>query len=131
MVIDTSALLAILFQEAEADRIARALVDADRRLISAATLLETGIVVLARHGDDGTRALDLLLAKLGVEVAAVTAQQAAIARRAYRQFGKGRGHPAGLNYGDCFAYALAEATAQPLLYKGDDFAQTNLTAHPY
>lgn len=131
MVVDTSALLVILFQEPEGERVARALVAADRRLISAATWLETGIVVLARYGDDGARDLDLLAAKLRFEVAPVTEQQAEIARRAYRQFGRGRGHPAGLNYGDCFAYALAKATGQPLLFKGDDFAHTDLAAAPY
>lgn len=131
MVIDTSALLAILFQEPEAERIAHALVTAGRRLVSAATVLETGIVVLARHGDDGVRDLDILAAKLRFEVAPVTEQQAMIARRAYRQFGKGRGHPSGLNYGDCFAYALAKASDQPLLFKGDDFVHTDLAAVPY
>lgn len=131
MVVDTSALLAILFQEPEGERVARALVAADRRLISAATWLETGIVVLARYGDDGARDLDLLAAKLRFEVAPVAEQQAEIARRAYRQFGRGRGHPAGLNYGDCFAYALAKATGQPLLFKGNDFAHTDLAAAPY
>jgi ribonuclease VapC len=131
MVIDTSALLAVLFQEPEAEQIARALVAADRRLTSAATLLETGIVVLVRHGDDGVRDLDLLAAKLQIEVAPVTEQQAIIARRAYHQFGKGRGHRAGLNFGDCFAYALAKATGQPLLFKGDDFIHTDLATVPY
>jgi ribonuclease VapC len=84
-----------------------------------------------RHGDDGARDLDLLLAKLRIEVAPVAEQQAGIARCAYRRFGKGQGHLAGLNYGDFFAYALAVATGEPLLFKGDDFSHTNVTAAPY
>lgn len=131
MVIDTSALLTILFQEAEAVRVAQALVGAHRRLISAATLLETSIVILARYGDEGVRDLDLLAAKLSWEVAPVTEHHAMIARRAYRQFGKGRGHRANLNYGDCFAYALAKATDDSLLFKGDDFIHTDVTVASY
>ena len=131
MVIDTSALLAILFLEPEAERFARAIAGAARRLISAGTLLETGIVLQARHGDEGARDLDLLVLKLGVEVAPVTARQVGLARRAYRQDGKGQGHPAGLNFGDCFAYALARDAGEPLLFKGEDFAQTDVEPAAY
>ena len=131
MVIDTSALLAILFQEPEAERFARAIANAPTRLLSAANLLETGIVVQARHGDEGSRDLDLLVLKLRVEIAPVTEQQVGIARRAYRQYGKGHGHPAGLNYGDCFAYALARDTGAPLLFKGEDFPSTDVAPAAY
>ncbi len=126
MVVDTSALLAILFQEPEAERFARAIVAAARRLVSAGTLLETGIVLQARHGDEGARDLDLLLYKLGLEVAPVTERQARLAQRAYRQYGKGQHHPAVLNFGDCFAYALARDTGDPLLFKGEAFALTDV-----
>ena len=131
MVIDTSALLAILFQEPEAERFARAIVGAARRLISAGTLLETGIVLQARHGDEGARDLDLLVLKLGMEVAPVTERQVGLARRAYRQYGKGQRHPAGLNVGDCFAYALSRDTGEPLLFKGEDFARTDVETAAY
>ena len=124
MVIDTSALLAILFLEPEAERFARAIAGAARRLISAGTLLETGIVLQARHGDEGARDLDLLVLKLGVEVAPVTERRVRLAQRAYRQYGKGQHHTAGLNFGDCVAYALARDASKPLLFKGEDFALT-------
>ena len=93
--------------------------------MSAASVLEASIVVEAASGETGGRELDLLLYKAGIEIAAVTADQAELARRAYRAYGKGR-HAAGLNYGDCFAYALAKASAEPLLYKGGDFARTDI-----
>ena len=131
MVIGTAALLAILFLEPEAERFARAIASAARRLISAGTLLETGIVLQARHGDEGARDLDLLVLKLGVEVAPVTERQVRLARRAYRQYGKGQHHPAGLNFGDCFAYALARDTGEPLLFKGEDFARTDVEPAVY
>jgi ribonuclease VapC len=128
MVIDTSALLAILLQEPEAERFARAIALAARRLLSAATLLETGIVLQARYGDEGARDLDLLVYKLGLDIAPVTERQVGIARRAYRRYGKGQHHPAGLNFGDCFAYALAQDTGEPLLFKGEDFARTDVAS---
>ncbi|MCG8692129.1 MAG: type II toxin-antitoxin system VapC family toxin, partial [Minwuiales bacterium] len=89
------------------------------------SVLEASIVVEAASGETGGRELDLLLYKAGIEIAAVTADQVELARRAYRAYGKGR-HAAGLNYGDCFAYALAKASAEPLLYKSDDFARTDI-----
>lgn len=131
MIIDTSALLAILLQEPEAERFARAIAGAARRLLSAATLLETGIVLQARYGDEGGRDLDLLVLKLGIEIAPVTERQAGIARRAYRRYGKGQRHPAGLNFGDCFAYALATDTGEPLLFKEEDFALTDVEQAAY
>lgn len=125
MVIDTSAIIAILFQEPEAAQFSAAIEGDATRLMSAASVLEASIVVEAASGETGGRELDLLLYKAGIEIAAVTADQVELARRAYRAYGKGR-HAAGLNYGDCFAYALAKASAEPLLYKGDDFARTDI-----
>ena len=130
MIIDTSALVAVLDQEPEADRIVRTLASASERTLSAANLVEAGIVMQARRGDDGARDLDLLLAKLRVDIAAVTASQADIARKAFRRYGRGR-HPANLNFGDCFAYALAKDKSAPLLFKGNDFRQTDVVAASY
>ena len=130
MIIDTSALVAILDQEPEAERIVRILASAPERTLSAANLVEVGIVMQARRGDDGARDLDLLLAKLRVDIAAVTASQADIARKAFRRYGRGR-HPANLNFGDCFAYALAKDKSAPLLFKGNDFRQTDVMVASY
>ena len=130
MIIDTSALVALLDQEPEAARIAHALASSPERTLSAANLVEIGIVMQARRGDDGARDLDLLLAKLKVEIEAVTAGQADIARKAFRRYGRGR-HAANLNFGDCFAYALAKDKSAPLLFKGDDFGRTDVMVAPY
>jgi ribonuclease VapC len=130
MIIDTSALVAILDQEPETERIARTLASKPERMLSAAILVEIGIVMQARRGDDGARDLDLLLAKLRVEVVAFTARQAEIARNAFRRYGRGR-HDANLNFGDCFAYALAKDQSVPLLFKGDDFSQTDVIVASY
>ncbi len=130
MIIDTSALIAILDQEPEAERIARTLASTPERMLSAANLLEIGIVMQVRRGDDGARDVDLLLAKLRVEIVPFTATQAEIARKAFRRYGRGR-HDAKLNFGDCFAYALAKDQSAPLLFKGDDFSQTDVTVAPY
>jgi len=130
MIIDTSALVAILDQEPETERIARTLASKPERMLSAASLVEIGIVMQARRGDDGARDLDLLLAKLRVEVVAFTARQAEIARKAFRRYGRGR-HDANLNFGDCFAYALAKDQSVPLLFKGDDFSQTDVIVASY
>jgi ribonuclease VapC len=125
MVLDTSALLAVLLNEAEAPAF-RLAIEADPvRLLSAASLVETAIVIEARVGEAGGRELDLLLQKASIEVVAVDAEQADIARHAFRNFGKGR-HAAGLNYGDCFSYALAHSAGEPLLFKGHDFSQTDV-----
>ncbi|MCW5746534.1 MAG: type II toxin-antitoxin system VapC family toxin [Alphaproteobacteria bacterium] len=125
MVIDTSALLAVLLGEAEAGAVARAIEAAPLRLLSAASLLEASIVIESRKGEAGTRELDLLLYRAGIEVADVDLNQAEIGRGAWRRFGKGR-HEAALNYGDCFAYALARSRDLPLLFVGDDFARTDV-----
>ena len=125
MVIDTSAIYAILAGEPDAMAFATAIQDDPIRLMSAATLLELAIVIEARFGDAGGRELDLLLYTTGIDVIEVSREQATTARRAWRAWGKGR-HPAGLNYGDCFAYALARSQGEPLLCKGDDFRQTDL-----
>lgn len=125
MVLDTSALLALLLNEPEADAF-RVAVEGDVvRLASAATVLEAALVIEARKGEAGGRELDLLIQKAEIEVVAVDQEQVSEARRAYRRYGKGR-HAAGLNYGDVFAYALARTTGEPLLFKGDDFARTDV-----
>ena len=130
MVIDTSALVAILSLEPEAARLAQAIEADPTRLISAATLLEAGIVMEARLGAAGGKELDLLVAKAGVVIEPLTADQASTAREAWRRFGKGR-HAAALNFGDCCSYALARATGEPLLFKGTDFTNTDIAAVSY
>jgi ribonuclease VapC len=125
MVIDTSAILAILEMEPEAEKFARAIERDPVRLVSAASVLEAGIVVVARHGEAGARELDLLLLKAGVDIVPMTAGHASLGREAYVRFGKGR-HKASLNLGDCFSYALARASGQPLLFKGGDFPLTDV-----
>ena len=125
MVVGTSAFLAILMNEPEAEGFAVAIESDPIRLVSAGTLLETGLVAEGRWGDAGARELDLLVAKAAIDVAPVDAEQVEVARRAFRRYGKGR-HPAGLNFGDCFAYALSRVSGQPLLCKGGDFAQTDV-----
>jgi len=129
MVIDTSAIIAVLLLEANAASIAQAIESASPRLLSAASLLEASIVVESRKGETGGRELDLLLYRAAIEVVAVDQDQAEIARLAWRRFGKGR-HPAGLNFGDCFAYALAKSRRLPLLFQGDDFVQTDIEVMP-
>jgi ribonuclease VapC len=126
MVLDTSALLVLLLDEPEAEAFRAAVEEDGTRLISAATLLETGIVIEARKGEAGGRELDLLIHKAEIAVVAVDAEQVAEARRAYRRFGCGR-HAAGLNLGDVFAYALARTAGEPLLFKGEDFAKTDVS----
>ncbi len=130
MIVDTSALIAILRREPETERITRAISRAPEAMISAASLLEATIVMLRRHGEDGVRDLDLLVAKLDIEIVPFTAPQADIARKAYRRYGRGR-HAARLNFGDCFAYALAQGLSVPLLFKGDDFSRTDVTVATY
>jgi len=109
MIIDTSALVGVLEQEAEAERIAHTLASTSERMLSAANPVEVGIVMQARRGNDGARDLDLLLAKLKVDIVDVTAGQAEIARKAFRRYGRGR-HAANLNFGDCFAYGKPSLT---------------------
>jgi ribonuclease VapC len=125
MVIDTSALLAIFLGEPERRRFLEAMAQADSLRISAASALETGIVLEARRGEAAGREFDLFLHTAKVAVVAVDAEQVETARMAWRRYGKGR-HPAALNFGDCFAYALAKVLGEPLLAKGSDFAQTDI-----
>ena len=127
MVIDTSAIVAIAFDEPEAEWIERTIADEPVRLVSAATVVEAAMVIESRYGEAGGRELDLWLVRIGADIVPVDADQAEEARRAWRRFGKGR-HPAGLNYGDCFSYALAKARGAPLLFKGDDFSRTDIVA---
>ena len=127
MIIDTSAVVAIAFNEPEAEAFEAKIVDAPRRYMSAASVLELAMVIEARLGEAGAAELDLWLHKAGVEIVSVDIDQIAIARRAWRNYGKGR-HPAGLNYGDCFSYALAKTREEPLLFKGDDFSRTDIEA---
>jgi ribonuclease VapC len=129
MVIDTSALIAILANEPDAELFETA-IDADPvRLISAASVLETAIVAGARYGDIGGRELDLLLYKAEIQIVAVTPDQVDAGRQAFSAYGKGR-HPAALNFGDCFSYALAKTSGEPLLFKGNDFSRTDVAIAP-
>ena len=124
IVVDTSAVVAALGGEPEGDRVHASLAG-DDALMSAATYLECAIVVAARHGDAGVHDLRLYLHEAGVEIVPVDRDQADTALGAWTRFGKGR-HPAGLNFGDCFAYALAATRDAPLLFVGDDFARTDV-----
>jgi ribonuclease VapC len=125
MIIDTSALLAVFLGEPERRRFLQSIIDAATRRISAANVLETGIVLEARRGEAAGREFDLFLHQANVDIVSVDAEQVDMARVAWRKYGKGR-HPAALNFGDCFAYALAKAAGEPLLAKGTDFAQTDI-----
>lgn len=125
MVVDTSAILAILSAEPEAEQLVTAMVDDPIRLMSAASLLESAIVIEARYGQPGGDKLDEFVSKAQIRIEPVTVEQVSIARQAFRTYGKGR-HPAALNFGDCFTYALAKALDQALLFKGDDFKLTDL-----
>ena len=120
MVLDTSAVVAILFDEPERRAFTEAIANDPVRVISAANLLEAAMLVEARRGEPAGRELDLLLHCAGVNTVAVDAEQVEMARRAWRRYGKGN-DPAGLNFGDCFAYALARCRGEPLLFKGNDF----------
>jgi len=126
MIVDTSALIAILRNEPEAAFFAGAIADADSCRISAANYLEAAIVIDGSRDPIASRRFDDLVREAGIAIEPVTAEHANIARAAYRDFGRGSGHPAGLNFGDCFAYALAVHTDEPLLFKGDDFHRAGL-----
>lgn len=126
MIVDSSALVAILQGEPRSDRLFERVVSADCRM-SAATLVEVGIVADSRSASLGVR-LDDLIATLEVTIEPVTIQHAAVARQAYRRFGRGSGSPARLNFGDCFAYALSVVSGEPLLYVGDDFSHTDVAS---
>lgn len=126
IVIDTSALLAIMGDEPERRAFNERIESAAGVSISAASLLEARIVLFARSGENAVLALDAFLLKSGIAVAEVSPRVGDIAFDAYRHYGRGTGHPAALNYGDCFSYALARQMDAPLLYKGNDFAQTDI-----
>jgi ribonuclease VapC len=126
LIVDTSALIAILRDEPDAVRYAEAIEAADLRRMSAGTYVEAGAVVDSARDPVVSRQLDALIGAAGIAIETVTAAHARIAREAYRDFGKGSGHPAGLNFGDCFSYALAKAMDEPLLFKGDDFVHTDV-----
>lgn len=125
MVVDSSALLVILFGEPEADSFIEVLSAPDRKFMSAVNKLEAGIVVEARKGPAGAVALVKLLAASGIEIIPFDSGQAGTSMAAWRRYGRGR-HPAGLNLGDCAAYALASTLNEPLLFKGEDFSKTDI-----
>ena len=127
MIIDTSALIAILRAEPQASEMAHAIEREQTRRISAANWLETAVVIDASRDPVASRRFDELVQTAELRVEPVTGDQARIARDAYRDFGRGSGHKASLNFGDCFAYALAKVTGEPLLFKGTDFAKTDIT----
>jgi ribonuclease VapC len=127
MIVDTSALIAILRDEQDAMVHARAIANAAIRRISAATYVETAAVIDASRDPIASRRFDDLLREARFAIEPVTEAQARIAREAYRDFGRGSGHPARLNFGDCFSYALSKAMNEPLLFKGDDFTRTDVT----
>jgi len=126
MIVDSSALVAILKNEPEAEAFSRAMEAAKVVRISAATYLETHIVVDGYRNPILSARLEEILANPGIEIEPVTAEQAKIARQAYRDYGRGSGHPANLNFGDCFSYALARDKREPMLWKGDDFGHTDI-----
>lgn len=125
MVIDTSALLAILQDEPERRAFNEAIEAADTRAMSMANFVETSTVIESRYGAEGIRDLDLFIERAAIDLVDVTLAQGHAARRAFARYGKGR-HPAGLNFGDCFAYALATDRGEPLLFKGGDFDKTDV-----
>jgi ribonuclease VapC len=127
MVIDTSALLAILLVEPEAETFYQAIAKDPKRLVSALTALEAAIVIHARKGPAGVRELDLLLHAASLTIVNLDADQVQLARTAYEKYGKGH-HPAALNLGDCCSYALALSSGEPLLFKGTDFSRTDVAA---
>jgi len=129
MVIDTSALVAIFLAEPERASFLERILQADARRISAANILETGMVLEARRGEAAGREFDLFTSRVNLEIVPVDRDQVEIARSAWRRYGKGR-HPAGLNFGDCFAYALAKFHDEPLLAKGREFLATDVEVVP-
>ena len=125
LVLDSSSVIAILQKEPDADVLVDTLERYDDRRMASATLLETCMVMFARYGDAGEREVDTFIHRTGTHIVPVTAEHVDVARAAYRRFGKGR-HPASLNYGDCFSYALAKSLGEPLLFKGADFVLTDV-----
>ncbi len=128
-VIDTSAMMAILQDEPERRAFNEAIEAAEARSMSVASFVETSMIIESRFGSEGVRDLDLFISKANIELVAVDSEQAHVARQAFRQFGKGR-HAAGLNFGDCFSYALAHVLGEPLLYKCADFRKSDIDSHP-
>ena len=128
MVLDTSAILAILQDEPERRLFNEAIEAAETRVLSTASFVECSLILESRYGPDGVRDLDLFISKAQIILAPVDDEQANLARRAFREYGKGR-HSAGLNYGDCFSYALAVARNEALLFKGGDFSRTDVECH--
>ena len=126
MVLDTSALMAILLGEPGAKALSEAIARDPKRLVSAFSTLETAIVIEAKRGEAGSRELDLLIHKAKIEIVPLNAEQSELARKAWRLYGKGH-HPAGLNIGDCCSYALSKYSGEALLFKGDDFTRTDVT----
>lgn len=125
MVLDTSAILAVLMGEPEAAIFAELIAQDSKRIISSGTTLELMIVVEAKKGEAGGRELDLFLHRAKIDIVSFDEEQLEIARNAWRHFGKSN-HPASLNFGDCFAYALAKTSGEPLLFKGHDFSSTDI-----
>jgi ribonuclease VapC len=125
MIIDTSALVAIFLNEPERQSFLADIIAAETRLVSAATVLEAGIVLEARRGESAGREFDLFVLRANLQIVPVDAEQANLARSAWRKYGQGR-HPAALDFGDCLSYALAKATGEPLLAKGTDFGLTDI-----
>jgi len=127
MILDTCALVAVLFAEPEADAFTRLIHDAERCLISAGSFLELSIVIERQAGPEAASQCDMFFRRAGIIIEPFTVEQAHIARQAFHDFGKGR-HRAGLNFGDCFAYALSKVTGEPLLFKGNDFKKTDIAS---
>jgi ribonuclease VapC len=127
MILDTSALAAVFFGEPEAERYTRIIHDADRCLISVANFVELALVIESQIGPHAGQQCEVFFRRAGILIEPVTVEQGHLARQAFLDFGKGR-HPAGLNFGDCFAYALARVSGEPLLFKGEDFAKTDIPA---
>lgn len=125
MILDTSALVAILAEEPDAETYIQAISHSSLCRISAANVVELGLVIESQFGVEVSQQCDALFRRIGIVIEPVTVEQAHSARQAFRDFGKGR-HPAALNFGDCFAYALAKSTAEPLLFKGVDFRKTDV-----
>jgi len=128
VIIDTSAIIAVLRGEPDASTFARAIADATIRRVSAVNFVESAVVIDASKDPIASRRFDEFVKEANISVEPVTVDQAQIARAAYRDFGRGSGHPAKLNFGDCFAYALAKSFGEPLLFKGSDFAHTDIVS---
>jgi ribonuclease VapC len=126
VIIDTSAIIAILRDEPEASAYAQTIADAAVRRLSAVNFVESAVVIDASRDPIASRRFDDFIKEASISVEPVTAEQAQIARAAYRDFGRGSGHPAKLNFGDCFAYALTKSSREPLLFKGSDFTHTDI-----